>query len=144
MTAYSNHCPASISFLAFLATMMVQIWKRIIPIMTGIKTTLSPAVSPPAPARKSPNTMTPKTTKMAYPIHERMAKTIQTRMAVLLRVWAPKIRTQCIITPIIPLIIPFDPLPQPIKLKTARTMPKTKAALTFVAQQQGILKISNK
>jgi len=110
MTAYSNHCSASISFLAFLATMMVQIWKMIIPIMKTIKTTRIPTASPPAPyaltsALAWAIAITPKTVKMAYPIHERMAKTIQTRMAVLLRVWAPKIRTQCIITPIIPLII---------------------------------------
>ena len=43
---------------------------------------------------------------------------------------------------IIPLIIPdVVPLAQPRKLRTARTMPKTKAALTLVAQQQGILEI---
>ena len=80
-------------------------------------------------------------------MHSRLAKTIQTRMVVLWRLWAPKIRIQCVITPITPMLIPTSISvfwakqngKQDRKFKTARTIPKTKAALTFLAQQQGIL-----
>ena len=69
-------------------------------------------------------------------MQEKIAKTIQTSIAMLLRVWVPKIRMQCINPESIPLVIvPSDPLKQPRKLKTARKMPKINAALTFVAQQ---------
>ena len=127
---------SSISFLAFLATMMVQISKTIIPIkkrMVPTETAIAPA---PAPSPVWANTMIAITAIMALPMQEKIAQTIQTRIARLLREWVPRIRMQWINPESIPLIIvPSDPLKQPRKLKTAREMPKTNAALTFVAQQ---------
>ena len=62
-------------------------------------------------------------------------------IAVRRRLWAPKIRIQCIKAPTIARVIPNgEESPAiPMRQRTAKTIPMTKEAWTLSLQQQGIL-----
>ena len=92
--------------------------------------------------------MTKSTPNMQTEIHSMTARTIQTRIAVLLRALAPYTRSPLIKAPTTPPMIlvrrsPFSSVPKQFsRLRTTKIMPKTKAILTLVAQH--ILKNRNK
>jgi hypothetical protein len=62
-------------------------------------------------------------------------------IAVRLRLWAPKMRIQCIKAPTIARQIPNGEksIAIPMRQRTAKTIPMTKEAWTLFLQQQGIL-----